>query len=250
MKTTKTIERYLDGEMSGEELKDFMAELKHNDKLAQLVELHKEINESIIDDQLFAFRKNVKYLHTQIQNKKHIDINRNSSFFSRNKIAIAAAITILILFSGALTIFKIGRLSSEEIFSKYYTAYNPDVVVRSENNINGGLHLAIQLYQETDFSTSFEVLQNFIKSNKNDVVANFYLAMNAMELNRMETAIQNFKFIIDNDLQPFVQHAQWYLSLCYLKTDQKELATEQLEQIIAQHSYYFEKAKDLLKSIN
>jgi hypothetical protein len=60
MFTTRKIEQYLDGTLNERE-KIFFEMLAHlNEKLAELIILHKEVNESIMDNKLYFLRKQLK----------------------------------------------------------------------------------------------------------------------------------------------------------------------------------------------
>ena len=55
--------------------------------------------------------------------------------------------------------------------------------------------------------------------------------------------------IINNSNNLYIDRAQWYLALCYIKTEESEAAVRQLETIINSNSIYREKAKKLVKKL-
>ncbi len=57
------------------------------------------------------------------------------------------------------------------------------------------------------------------------------------------------KVIADNN-NYYIDHAQWYLALCYIKTDEKLKAIEQLAIIEKSKTIYRKDARKILKSIN
>ena len=57
MKTTERILKYLDGELNNNELKQFEAELLINPEFAEIVDLHKGIEDTLKDKDLIIFRK-------------------------------------------------------------------------------------------------------------------------------------------------------------------------------------------------
>ncbi len=62
-------------------------------------------------------------------------------------------------------------------------------------------------------------------------------------------AKQSFTKVIDNNNNLFLEDAQWYLALCYLKTDEKEKAIDQLNFIKKSESIYRDDARKILRKM-
>jgi tetratricopeptide (TPR) repeat protein len=70
-----------------------------------------------------------------------------------------------------------------------------------------------------------------------------------MKNNNFPAAKSSFRSIIDNADNFYIDQAQWYLALCYVKTRENRDAVSQLETIINSNSIYRDKAKKLIKKI-
>ena len=78
----------------------------------------------------------------------------------------------------------------------------------------------------------------------------FYSAICQMELNAPEKAIPLLSSLVEKgDRNPYYQSAEWYLSMAYLKTNQKEKVTPLLQRIANENGFYAEKAEELLKKL-
>jgi tetratricopeptide (TPR) repeat protein len=66
-------------------------------------------------------------------------------------------------------------------------------------------------------------------------------------LERFEEAIPQYSKVIEHGDNMFVEEAEWYKALCYLKLERKDLAKEQLVAIINRNGYYANNAKAILK---
>jgi TolA-binding protein len=70
-----------------------------------------------------------------------------------------------------------------------------------------------------------------------------------MEINEYAKANENFKRIIDHKANAFIESAEWYLGLCYLKTGDINKATEIFQTIAVSEGYYKKEARKVLKRI-
>ncbi len=253
LKTTETIERYLDGEMDGEELRAFRERLGNDPELARLVMLHKEVNESILDDEIHSFRNKLKILLSVIRssdNVKRLKTARNTIFPSMQRKIIAAVFMIALLIAAYIIIFPLNDISYDKIYADYYTPYEPDIVVRSENREQNELSLAVSLYQEGKYKSSGEIFNKLLGKKEEYPPVRFYAGLNAMELDKYNEAIKHFTVIIDQSMQPFVVHAEWYAGLCYLKTEQSEKAAVLFEKIAGRNAWHSEEARKILKKLS
>ena len=244
------IEKYLDGELISEEKNSFENSMKNDDELRDLVNLHSEVNKSILESDIHNFRNLLhdiyaKFSETRKFTSKEKDSGKN---FIWHKISIAAAL-ILIIGLGSTYFFKHRLTTPYELYSRFYSPYQADVSIRSAGQTQNGLILAIQLYQKKDYNTAFEILGNLLSNNKNNPAIRFYYGITAMELNRYETAIYQMNELINNNGQPYSIHAEWYLGLCYLKLNDKNKARHYFKKIVEDNSYYSSRAREILKKL-
>jgi hypothetical protein len=70
------------------------------------------------------------------------------------------------------------------------------------------------------------------------------------EIENYPEAEGSFKTVIDDHSNYYIDHAQWYLALCYLLTNEATKATEQFSEIEKSNTIYSKKARKILKSLN
>ncbi len=244
MKHTRTIETYLDGKMNKKESEEIRVLINKNEEFSAKVNLHKDINESIKDDQIFELRNNM----ITLLNKK--DTRRPSGekadLMKYFKYPVAAAILVLIGFS----LFQILSLKSpQEIFHLYYNPYQTDFTTRSVINSTDKIQLSYILYQEGNYEVSFEILNNYLKKNVTDQAARFYYSMNAIELDKNDLAISELSTIIEDSFTPYSLHARWYLAMVCLKTGDVEKAKKHLRILSEEDTIYSKRANTILKKL-
>lgn len=243
MKHTKTIETFLNKEMTESERNNFLLEMKLKPELAMDVALYEEVNEAIADDQIHEFRKSVKEIIVTNREKSAAQIKLTWHFI---KYPLAASICILIGFS-LWQIFS--YIPAEKIATNYYKPYDADIITRSEStNIDKSL-LAIQLYQRGEYESSFEILTNYLSKNYGDQTARFFYGMNSIELGKYELAIEELRQVEQDASSEYALHARWYLSLTLLKLNMEAEAVTYLKSISKNENYYSDRAAAILKKI-
>ncbi|MEI8225392.1 MAG: hypothetical protein WCG82_05640 [Bacteroidota bacterium] len=58
-----------------------------------------------------------------------------------------------------------------------------------------------------------------------------------------------FQILINNNNNLYIDQAQWYLALCYVKTDEREKAIQQLEIIKKEGGIYRNDAKKIIRKL-
>jgi tetratricopeptide (TPR) repeat protein len=74
--------------------------------------------------------------------------------------------------------------------------------------------------------------------------------MSNFENRKYPEAKRSFGKVIDNNNNLYIDQAEWYLALCYIKTDEREKAIQQLEKIKNEDGIYRNDAKKILRRIN
>ncbi len=239
MEKARLIEAYLDGTLSQEEQQKFEKSMNEDKELAKEVALSREINEAIRDEGTIQFRKLVRYI---IKTKS----NRFGTIIRALKIPAAAVILLLI----SVSIWRIvSTTSPSELYTSFYQPYPTDTSVRSAVRPADNMNMAYKLYGEGNYKASFNILQNHIKEENNDLTAHFYVALNAVELGLYNVAIDEFRIVENDPSSPLLLHARWYLAMTYLRLDQPVEAKKYLEMLTLTENMYSAKAKVALKKL-
>lgn len=172
-------------------------------------------------------------LNYQIKNKK-----------VRNKWIL---LPVIILFLTLPIIYFMNfKNSDNSVFRQYYTSENILNITRGNNKSVD----AIIEFQEKDFQTSSYMFKQILTEDSSNIVIRFYYGISCIEINNYLESIKSFKYIIQDNNNLYVEHAEWYLALCYLKSGQKENAIKQFEIIRNdKNSYYKKEAESILIKI-
>ena len=255
------VERYLDDKMSIGERCEIEELLKMNESLYEHCELSKDVNEFL---KIEAFNEQLNTIHTELYSS---DINQqklNHKDSSERHIAplkkgkyripslgkwVAAASIILFVATFGMTYFTTNQNSLEErLYNSYYEPFR--------NNTNSffnssSLIEAKKKYNNQEYDIAWLLIENLPNSMTIEAEKTFYAGLTLMELERYTEAINKFKSLQTIEEQIVINSInQWYLALCYLKTERRTDATGILENIVANKSYNHSEAKKILKKLN
>jgi len=262
MKDLEKIIRYLDGEMKGDEKQLFEQELIGDKALKQSAFLLEEIDRVIHDDEIFAFQaklKETQELYNAITDRDYvigIDAGKEASgkFLRINwKYAVGAAVSMLIVASTIL--YNFSQSSNDKIFASFYHRYEANYEANEVNNRAAGVNKvstlinAVQLYDQGDFASATNQFDEIIATDPDNIAAHFFSGLASIESKHYDKAIENLSYVISKKDIPYIEHSEWYLALCYLKTDRTSKAISLLNRIANNNNYYKTKALDLLKQL-
>jgi len=255
------VERYLDDEMSIGERCEIEELLKINESLYEHFELSKDVNEFM---KIEAFSEQLNAIHTELYDSDSTEqelVHKGSSdrhiepagkgkysFLSIGQWVAAASIILFVALFG-INYFATNQNSLEEkLYDSYYEPF--------QNNTNSffyssSLIEAKKKYNNKEYDIAWLLIENLPNSMTIEAEKRFYAGLTLMELERYAEAINKFKALQADEEQTVMNSVnQWYLALCYLKTERREDATAIFKQIVANKSYNYTKAKKILKKLN
>jgi tetratricopeptide (TPR) repeat protein len=258
MRSTILIEKYLDGTLKGEKLKAFINQLQYDSELQELVALHREVNESIKEEDVIRFRNKLEKVYlqfkrTEINSKESVpgmQVPRMKTILQRRMLLVAAGLALIITLGLLFYELRHREYTSDKLYSMYYKPYVPDIIIRSDTDKADALCEAILLYDRGSYSEAYDNFLGLVNDDRENYMARFYLGLSCMEQNKFEEAIIQFNNILKNCRSTLIYHSQWYGALCYLKTNNTREAKIFLETIISGDTYYREKAENLLKKLD
>jgi len=245
MEQLEKIFKYLDGEVIGEEKQVFEKELESDESLKQTLRLVQEVDKTIADDELFSLIDKLKEVQGTINDE--IGVNNKTKILHNWKWLAAASVTVLLVVSALLYTFN-SKPSNDKIFADFYHRYEYDLITRSvEPSDVSDLIKAIQLYDKGDYQEAISKFEVIIKSDASNTAAHFFIGVSFIETKNYPKAIENLNYVVVKNDTAFVEHAEWYLALCYIKAKQTSLATNLLRKISNGNTYYKVMATDALK---
>ena len=225
------IERFNAGEMSDTEKQWFLKELEGNEKLRHEVSLRKQTDEILKKKDVMSLRNKLSEIEKQRAESKTPAITPKKPVYIQYA-AILAGLVII----GSLMIFRGKNLSSEDILKQYYKAYEPPTSQRSAmGGTDADFTLALEFYNAHDYDKAAALFNKVLGSKPNDMQTVLLIGVTNFEEKKYPEAKQSFGKVIDDKNNLYIDHARWYLALCYLNTNETEKA-KQLFTLIGQES--------------
>jgi len=248
-KSIEDLEKYISNEFSFEEMAAFEAELSSNYKLQEEIDLMKNVDQALSETDVMQLRNNLQNIASQVD----ADKQKQRSFVGKSDLkriissaTVAASIVLLLSFSGILS----KQYSSDEIYQKFYTKYEIAGTVRSANlNENKTFALALQKYENKDYTEALNLFGQVISNDPNNVASHFYSGVSLQETGKYNMAIKEYETVIFNKDNLFTEQAEWYTGLCLLQTNENKKAHKQFKKIALSKGFYQQKATELLKKI-
>ena len=245
----ENVEKYIDNELVGEDLKSFEDEFYSNKDLKSDVKLHKEVEKAIGERDIIDLRDHLGEINKESHTNegKSIIMLRPNLTSSLMKRSLAASLLILV---GLTALLKLSPVNSERLYNKYYETYPSYGISRTASSeINQDLKQGLLLFGEKNYADALGVFKNIIEDDAENSVARFYAGQSYQNLDNNVSAINEYKTVVKHNENLFVEQAEWYMSLCLIKEGDKQQATEQLNTIVANNGYYKQDAKTLLRRL-
>lgn len=243
------IDDKLSGELSGEDLEAFNSDLANDPELQAEFDLHKEVDEAIQESEIIELRKKLDLVHDLTQNKKQPGLLRTILRHKLSRIAAASFVVLLIITSLSLYFLRPdGNMSNDSLFKIYY---QPDaaLLIRGTNSQNATLIQAFQMYENKKYDNALSLFSQVLATDSENIPVQFYSGISNIELGKYQEALHPFNFILDHKQNLYVERAEWYTALCYLKLNETENAVDLFRKISLSNSSYKDKAHEILKSV-
>ena len=238
------IERYNAGEMSDSERQWFQKELEGNEKLRDEVNLRKNTDLVLKNQNLIALRNKLSAIEKKRESKVVV---KNAN---RPVIINYAAVIVALVVIGSAILFKVKDPGSEEVLSRYYEAYDPPANQRSGlTEENEDFTLALEFYNTHDYENAAVFFNKVLTSNPKDMQSALLNGVSNFEDKKYPEAQQSFVRVIDDNNNLFIETAKWYLALCYIKTDEMDKAIKQLQMITKEGGIYSKDAKKIVRNL-
>lgn len=239
------IERYNAGEMDEAEKEWFRKELRNNEKLRMEVELRSRTDAVLKNQDLMKLRNKLNAIEKQRQEPVPV---RKTSRAAITKYAAAIAGLIII---GSIALLSSRKMGNDEILSRYYKPY--EVVSNSRSDeltlTPDYYKLAVEYYNIRDYRNAARYFNMVLENDPENMQTELLNGISNFENQNYPAAKGSFVKVIDDNDNFYIDQAQWYLALCYLKTDEPEKAVEQLAIIGKSKTVYRKEARKIMRSL-
>ena len=239
------IERYNAGEMNEAEKTWFQKELENNEKLQREVELRRKADMVLKNNNVIQLRNKL----SEIEKKRAAEKPVNNPV-KRVSLRYAAVIAGFILV-GSITLYFNGRsLTTDEILDRFYKSYEVSSPSRSQQAIlNSDYSTAIEYYNIHDYRNAALYFSKVLDTDPRYMESTMLKGVSNFEVKNYPDAKTSFIKVIDNNDNLFIEDAQWYLALCYLRTYEQEKAVDQLYAITKSESIYKKDARRIMRKM-
>jgi tetratricopeptide (TPR) repeat protein len=253
------IEKYINGELTGEELEIFELQLRSDSDLVNEVALQKDILQALSEKEVIDFRKKLVTIHEKVSSSKP---TQGRIFKLGRVLALAAAVVALVLVGNwVFNIIPSKTISPSEIYAANFKA--PEVMGEENNGERTILpdERIDSLIDETDFLNKADSLFNinryeeaaiFLNAIPSEVMneypteINYRLALLSMLVDEHEQAVFYFEKVITN----YQSSRDWYTALSLLKIDGRMGdAKAAFEHLVSFNNPYQEEASKILKQL-
>lgn len=241
--TYESIERYLSGEMQGQERAEFQARIDKDPVFSAEVRLHREIAETIADEQTLDFSALVAdVVNPQADSQQlHAAPRRSRSPW----LAIAAAVLLLALVG--IFIFRSGGADPQALYTQHFSAYEAPIEFRGGDSTLAAIYeTAFDRYQSADYPAAITEFETILQSNPQDLSARFYLSVSQLAEGRGSDAEQGFRDLLAADAPTWRSQSSWYLSLALLQQGKETEAKAELQKLSQGAGKYARLAAEVL----
>ncbi|OFY32120.1 MAG: hypothetical protein A2275_19125 [Bacteroidetes bacterium RIFOXYA12_FULL_35_11] len=247
---TKLFDSYFNNELSVEEKELVEKRLKEDPEFADNFKLHKELSEVLAfrnkADELREKLKKIQQEVEQEQSSSGTIQNSKEKIFNLNWWFRVAAIFILICVSTALIYYFTSKPDVNDLFDKYYRPH-----VLAENRGLSGNDTAMTLtaysfYKSKNYKEAGALFLKISITDPDDLQAFLLAGICSMEIKDYNTAINTFLLLQQKDNILYNSTSQWYLGLCYLKTNNITEAKKVFTELQQEESGYKIEVNDIL----
>jgi tetratricopeptide (TPR) repeat protein len=243
-KHSATIEQYLANEMTPSERISFEQELKLNPELAKELKLSQTIDSALMRDDIIDIRqKLIATMHAGREVKTEVPVVKMQT---RRWWYVAASLVAFIAVATTLYMQIPRSISNDSLFTEYYNSENIVDQTRSNQNIVE----AVVRFQQKDFRTASALFKRILDTDNSNMAVWFYYGISNIEIGNYDNSIKAFTEIINQNDNLYIEHAEWYRGLCYLKNNQKAKAIRQFD-IVASNpdNFHHQEAKGIIERL-
>ncbi len=242
----KDIEDFIEEELDEDREEAFRAEFEENTDLKAEVALRKSVNDSLGEQDVMRLRDQLHRTRDVLKSKEMKSIVPDSKTYKMHWWKAGVAIVlILFAFSGVIR-SEFG--SVDRLYNTYYQSpqWSPQRSVATGEN---HLRQANLFFTRGEYEKAISLYDRAIEKNSETFVFRFYKAASLQNLGKYREAIPEYNQVIRQGDNIFIEEAEWYRSLCYMKAGENEKAREQLLAIIERKGYYESDAKAVLRRL-
>lgn len=219
----ESIEAYLNGQFSGNDLLIFENRIKTEKEFASKVE---DIKTVLTGLETQALKEQLDEFHNELSNNQEETLANEAPIrsLSWKRLAVAA---VLIIGLGSFWIFN-GN-SNDRLYSKYYTP-DPGLPTTMSSSDNYQFYEAMVDYKQGNYSTATEKWKVLLEAKPKSDTLNYFIGSALMADKKVNDALNYFKTVTESKNVSFENEAYYYLGLANLKSGNVDEAIKALKK--------------------
>ncbi len=246
------IESFIYDQLDETSKESFVLELNENDDLRAELLLMKELDQALAESDIMDLRQELKELSVNVMTREEKSILPFSKTFQGlKKIGAAAAVII-----GLITLSFVMRYSTmrndiaSSLLDDSPAAMSAFRSATPDMNISSDLSEGFARYNNGDYSSALTSFMKVIEVNQNEPSARFFAGASYQNLEQHKEAIHEYEAVIKQGDNLFVEQAEWFSAICFIRLNEDEKAMQQLHAIVSRNGFYQDKAGILLKKLS
>lgn len=242
------LERYRKGELSEQEEKSLKQRRTEDEAFNDEVRRHLSAQAAIRQ----AGREHLKQRFREVYHQEETaPTPKVVPFYKRQQVWLLAAAVITLLVATWLTISGPSTTEGGDVFATYYElpATPLDRGGNDAEGVSRQFDQALDRYDAKEYAEAISLFETLLQDSAFSMqsAARFYQGHALLQINKPQKALEAFEEIIH---PLFIQQAQWFSALAYLKLGQTEEAKNILEKISGDEDHYQqEQAGELLEEL-
>lgn len=231
-----------------EELANYQNASPTNSDFTDSEKLELEVDEAIMQSEVIELRDKLSKIGKAITPERKVVSMQTRRL---RIMTAAAAVLVVALVSSLFMSGVVGSMSPEKAFNKYYDAYPPDGFTRGGTNTDEVdlLKEGMKLYRTENYEAAI-VLFDLVTKEEELPSRFFYSGVSAFMLEQWNEANDYFRKYLGTGENSYKEQVEFYMAGCLMKTDQKDQATELLQEISKNTRHYHRKdAEEMLQRI-
>ncbi|MGM0567320.1 MAG: tetratricopeptide repeat protein [Bacteroidota bacterium] len=241
----KLIDHYFNKGLTAKEKRDFDKLMESDLEFREYIGFEESIRTAIGQEDIIDFRRKISNTVRSKQRKNLIQKYTHKYWKYAATIVLFAGVSVSALF------LINNQNNPDRLFKK---AFNSSKIHVSRSPVssasNATIVEAMLNYHEGNYYNAIGYFEQLLKQHPDNIAVRFYLGISQMETENYDEATDEFRYILSDQDNLYIEHAEWYLSLCFMKEDEMDKAINHLT-IISQNpqNYYSEDAAELLKKL-
>ncbi len=246
------IESFIYDELDETSKESFTSELNENDDLRSELLLMRELDIALSESDIMDLRQELRELSVNVMTREEKSILPfRKPLGGLKKIGAAAALIIGLMSLSIVVRYSITQndissalLNDSPAAMSAFRSATPDM------NINSDLSLGFEKYNEGDYQSALSSFLKVIEVNQNEPSARFFAGASYQNLDEHGKAILEYAAVINQGDNLFIEQAEWFSAICFIRLNEEDKAKQQLLAIVSRNGFYEEKAKVLLNKLS